>query len=362
MVTAEEAAALEGAMEESAGLPPGLYFGIIWIIITAIVCLLVGFLIGTRARQIAASAKTLTSAFLHFSFKIPEGEASIIGKQDDDNGGEDDEKEEAEEGNANVDELDAFIQPADTDSTLQDHPDLTVNPVMTYKIKRAKDEARAMQRRLALIAEGFDEKEVDERMEIEGAGGGGGGGGKQNALATLIAVGANVEGKRGGASEENALLQERRRLQRNVDAYLKTSEGIEKFKGDAKPSGAGKARDATGGRIKTASEVATETSHSRFGGEQYRRFSTNPKVARDGRFVLKRWGKANAHLLPEEEKVHRGGGAGGGDGGGAAALDLLDANTIAALEAELKEDEEGEEGEEDDDEGEEGGEGEALDA
>ena len=51
-------------------------------------------------------------------------------------------------------ELDAFIQPADTDSTLQDHPDLTVNPVMTYKIKRAKDEARAMQRRLALIAEG----------------------------------------------------------------------------------------------------------------------------------------------------------------------------------------------------------------
>ena len=262
MVTAEEAAALEGAMEESAGLPPGLYFGIIWIIITAIVCLLVGFLIGTRARQIAASAKTLTSAFLHFSFKIPEGEASIIGKQDDDNGGEDDEKEEAEEGNANVDELDAFIQPADTDSTLQDHPDLTVNPVMTYKIKRAKDEARAMQRRLALIAEGFDEKEVDERMEIEGAGGGGGGGGKQNALATLIAVGANVEGKRGGASEENALLQERRRLQRNVDAYLKTSEGIEKFKGDAKPSGAGKARDATGGRIKTASEVATETSHT----------------------------------------------------------------------------------------------------
>ena len=66
--------------------------------------------------------------------------------------------------------------------------------------------------------------------------------------------------------------------------------------------------------------------------------------------------------LPEEEKVHRGGGAAGGDGGGAAALDLLDANTIAALEAELKEDEEGEEGEEDDDEGEEGGEGEALDA
>ena len=96
--------------------------------------------------------------------------------------------------------------------------------------------------------------------------------------------------------------------------------------------------------------------------EQYRRFSTNPKVARDGRFVLKRWGKANAHLLPEEERVHRGGGAAGGDGGGAAALDLLDANTIAALEAELKEDEEGEEGEEDDDEGEEGGEGEALDA
>jgi len=175
-----------------------------------------------------------------------------------------------------------LMQPAEADPALNDHPDVTLNPVIMYQIKRAKEEMRTAQRRASLLAEGFDPSEVDERMQIEQTSGGGGRT-RPNALALLVSLGARVEPTGGGSSQEHAQLQDRRRLQRNVDAYLSKSVGVEKYRSD-KPSG----RDhVLGGRRKTAHEVARDTTS--FGGEQHRRLSANVQVAREARVLYRKW-------------------------------------------------------------------------
>ena len=261
------------------------------------VCLIVGILLGTRARQIVASLKSLANAVRSFSFLIPKP-ADILGEQDKmDDGGEDDEKDtKDDEEDAMM--LDNFMQPGDADPSLGDHPDVKVNPIMLYKIKVSKEQARYEQRRAALLAEGFAPEEVDERMEIEQMGGGGGGGGvKKNPLALFVELGARVEATKGGASADNAALQERRRLQRNVENFLFRAEGVEKFKPTSnKPQST---RDATGARYKTASEVATESAVLPIGGNRWKRLRANLQMARDARRLYRSWGSKNQATLAQ---------------------------------------------------------------
>ena len=104
--------------------------------------------------------------------------------------------------------------------------------------------------------EGFDPSEVEERMAIEGPGSNGPGGGRQNPLALLVSVGARVEAMAGGSSAEAAQLQERRRMLRNVDAYLAKSEGVEKYRSEKTIAAS---RDPiTGNRYKSAHEIARD--------------------------------------------------------------------------------------------------------
>lgn len=249
-----------------------------------LVCLLIGFLLGTRGRQIVAAIKAAGQAIKSLSFKIPMP-ASLMG-QSQTQGEDDGEKNEEDETDENEIGIDDFIQPSDADNGLNDHPDIHLSPVLLYKIKRSKEELRAQQRRAALLAEGFDEGEVEERMALEKETGGGGGG-RANPLALLISVGARVEATAGGDSAEAAKVQERRRLQRNVDQFLLRVDGIEKFRADEKDE------KVHIGRVKTAFEVARETAIRPIGGPAREREVANLHRAKDARNLLREWQKQN---------------------------------------------------------------------
>ena len=263
----------------------------------------------------------------------------------------------------------ALLQPVEADPVLGEHPDLTLSPVIKYQIQRAKEDTRLLQRRQALAAEGLSEEEITAQLEVDALTGGGGGKGKETPLALMIRLGARVEATKGGASAEQALIQARKREQRNVDQFLLKVQGIEKYKDE---KGTKASRDIkTGERIKSAHEVARDSAFVRVGGSKAQREETSAKRVKSQRQLLRDWGSVpeNAKILEEyaannkEEKARRQAKATGREtyaGGGTNALGLTE-DIAALLEAEL-EAEEGEEGEEGDEEGEEGEEGEELDA
>jgi len=297
--------------------------------------LIIGFLLGTRGRQIVASAKAIGGALKSFTFKIPEMAASALSQAQSTDDGADDQKQEDEDESDDVLDIDTFIQGVEEDPTLADHPDVQMSPVILYNIKKAKEELRLAQRRAALAAEGLDEREVDERMEVEQTTGGGQG--RSNPLALLISVGARVEATAASGNAERIAMQERRRLQRNVDAYLSKANGIEKYKGSEKEH-----RDPTGGRLRAAHEVAFETSVNRFGGQIFHREVANVKFAKNARVLFRKFqssqpGKAStlagedrrtAGLTSGFTRERAGGGAGGA---------LLDTDALASLQAEFSE-------------------------
>ena len=352
------------AVVETAALSVGCKSGDVslgLVIVLSIVWLAVGFLMGTRARQIAASLQAVPKALQAFTFRIPSSDASVLGQQTNkDDGGEDQPEEEEEEDIAKS--IENFIQSSDADPTLADHPDVHVSPIFTYKIKQMKEEQRAQQRRAALLAEGFDPSEVEERMQIEAtSGSGGGGAGRQNPLALLVSVGARVEPTAGGSSQEHVQLQERKRMQRNVDAYLSKAEGIEKFRPEKAEYNT---RDPISGtRYKAAHEVARETMVTPFGGSNYARNKTNVRVAHDARNTFRRWKRVNGAMI--EFKNHGEETTDGADKGPtgltrargvniASSTAGMNADMMAALQAEFDVDEEGEEDGEEGDEDEEG--------
>jgi len=311
-----------------------------------LVFLIIGFLLGTRAKQILASVKVVGTVMRKgFSLKVP-ASLSIMGdKQVADDGAGDDADQQEEEEEEEPSLLDQYIQPLEADPELADHPDVQISPVILYNIKKVKEELRLAQRKAALLADGLDEKEVEERMAMEASSGGGGGGGRMNALALLISVGARVEATSGSGNAEHVATMDRRRMQRNVDAYLQKAAGVEKFRSEKT------ARDPLGGRLKVAHEVAHETKLRRVGGEEYERAMANLKKAKEARAIYKSYQSKQptwqgASDDPGVMKRDRNANA-----GLANQTDML-----AALQAEV-EAEEGDEGEE----GEEGEEGDSED-
>lgn len=313
-------------------------------IVLCLVNLLIGFILGTRGRQIVASAKMLGQVAKSFSLKIP-GQSTVLGQ---DTSSKDDGEQEQQEVDDQEIGLEDFLAQGDADLALADHPDVVINSVMMYKLKKAKEEQRSAQRRAALLAEGFDENEVAERMELEESTGGGGGG-RMNALALLISVGARVEAAAGGDSADAQKLQERRRLQRNVEIFLNKTEGVEKFKSDKKYEH----RDPTGRRYKSAYEVARETLIHHAGGDAYKREIATIKTAKDARILYRRFKARNPQFFvrrrrpsgdsdqPQSKGLSRMRSVGGSV--------ALDAAAIASLQAELDDEDEDEvEGKDDD--------------
>jgi hypothetical protein len=300
-----------------------------------VVGLLLGFIAGTRARQIVASLTALGDAIKKaFSWLIPESEKALVGapptpplpsartagltyrrtwptltptpvwfvlalstgttvSQSD--GANDDEKDEDDDDTPAALELDDMLQPCDTDPILAEHPDVLLNPVMLYHIKRAKDEARVAQRRQSLSIEGLTDDEIDRQMHAEDNGGGGGGG-KMNALALLISVGARVEPSAGGNSAEAAAMQARKRMQRNVDAFLQRHAGIAKYQPPVVNSRRSARHASMGARRQAASEVALSTANIPHGGEQRQRELHEAARAKLSRRLMRVWEKEQVEL------------------------------------------------------------------
>ena len=158
-------------------------------------------------------------------------------------------------------------------------------------------------RRAALIAEGLPANEVEHIMGAEAVSGGAGGG-RQNALATLVAMGARVEATAGGQDAEHARLQERKRLQRSVDAFLQKHQGVEKFQTDGVEV---HAREKLGVRIRSAHEVARETEITRVGGTAFARSVANLERAREARDRYRQWMRSTeGHAFLEQAELVEG--------------------------------------------------------
>ena len=224
-----------------------------------LVGMILGFLLGTRGRQLAQSAKAMAMNMpAIWSFKIPpKAEESNDDEGKDENealGGGDDERPD--------DILEEFMARG-IENGLDDHPDLEINPVIMYQIKIAKEAKRMEMARAALRDEGMTEEEVEERMLLASMGGANPvSAGKPSAFQVLIDAGARFSSVSSG-SNEAALIQERKRQVRTIGVFLEKERGIDTGKDDkgtkTKPNTVLDPKKA-GERPKSAYQVAVETS------------------------------------------------------------------------------------------------------
>jgi len=357
-VLAAEAAAVEasGAASGEAGISMGIAAALL------VVGFLLGFLVGARSKQLAAKLSQIGKAILSMKslLNIPDAAAADQGLAGADTGGDDDDDDIENDGKdaENSDDfLDKFLD-MDPSEGLDDHPDLEVNPIFMYNIKKAKDEARADVRRQSLLAEGLSIDEADQRM-LAGESGGGGDS-KANPLAFLISVGARVQSASGKTSEEMQKKIEIKRKQRNVQVYLSKNMNIETGLSRTAKEEMDGGKGSKGGK-KSAYDVARETRNKPVGGAKHLREQAQLGRAKTARKILRHYqqqhggkggpGVVHADLGDRRQAV------GAKD---AAAILGSQADDLAALLPEGQEppDDDDEEEEEDDEEGEEGEEGE----
>lgn len=293
----------------------------IGIVIGLIIGLIIGFIAGARARKLAAAIAALKQAFK------PLAQATDAGEMDD-------ALKEDEDEITDLNDVDDFLN-NDSIPGLDDHADLEFNPIITYKIKLAKEEQRKEKRRAQLIADGYDPDEMDESAAAAAAGAAGAM--KQNALATLIAAGARVTPMAASQSAEAQQREERRRAVRTVDTFLNKSYDVDVTRlAFAQKSGEKKQR--------TALEVARLSQTERAGSGFEKRAIKAIGVAKDARNQFRELQK----LRPQE--VASGVVTGKRRGG-----DRLTNAQLSELQAELLEDDDdeldelGEEGGEDGD-------------
>lgn len=288
-----------------------------------LVGLLVGFLLGTRGRQILAAAKSSLTLVAAFTFKIAPTEA-------DGDDGDDRLDEELPLGGPDIEE---FLSTEQV-TALEDHPDVEVNPIILYQVKLAKEQARAdrvakhlSELRDKYIAEGLSEDEIVEKL-LEG-GEATGPSTRQNALQLLISVGASVvPGGRGG-NKESVDLQDRRRRLKNVESYLAQTMEVEvkKTKADKK--------NAAGVKVKDAYDVARETSIVAFDGGRLDRSAAQRSVAKAARNIYRGWMVRNPYatdVVNDDDDEEKNKEIGFGQRRTAADVDK---NDLASLQAEF---------------------------
>lgn len=327
-------------------------------VISGIICLIIGFIIGTRARQMSEALKAVGSLLKRVPFTLQISKAEEEGKA------EEVEADGDEEADVDPEEiLDPFLS---TELGLDIHPDLVISPIMMYHIKMAKERLREQQRmaqleemKQQLIAEGLSEAQADERVAFEAESGTMISGGKQSALAVLIQAGARVTPTGNRDSQEQTILNDMRRQKKNVEVYLSKQHDIDVTM--TKPEERSKRVGLEGTRMGPL-EMAVSTAKTPVGGPMARRSAEMVETARSGRLRLasavandkvlaeklhdfKLGAKANARRasrkLPPKDRRQAAQLEGAGAGG------LLDADSLAQLMAEAEQD--GEEGEEEED-------------
>ena len=247
--------------------------------IALVVGLLVGFLLGARTRQLAAKLKEVGRAMRSLTavFKIKDAGAMDSAEAMQEGEQEDEEEAKQKDVEEETDPMADFLN-LNEEAGLDDHPDIDLNPVMMFQIKKAKEAQKLQKQREELAAEGLTEAEIDERL-AEGGHGGGGGDGKPNALAVLIAAGARVTAIRSNNNQEQQKKEELRRQQRNIAVFLKTL--------DIDTSVKNSADDAVKGGKKSALEVARDTKTKPVGGDLHKRVLAQHSYAKSARDLLR---------------------------------------------------------------------------
>ena len=190
-------------------------------IATLIVGFILGFLTGTRAKQVVHAVKHLPTALRSLSKLLKE--VAPAGEAAGDDG--DDERvapEDEPEAELALDELVPSFLDESVVPGLDDHRDVEVSPIFLYQMKKAKEETRKQRLRDQLLSEGVDPNDTDAYLVNQSTGR------QRSSLAFLIAHGARFEPVAGrGADAASRAQQERRRQMRTVDSYLQKHLALE---------------------------------------------------------------------------------------------------------------------------------------
>jgi len=205
---------------------------------------------------------------------------------------------------------------------IDDNPEMEFNPIFDYLIKRQKELDRIEFLRKRAEEEGTTLEELNETAVAPGQ--------RQNALATLISVGARVTPMFNAESAAAIAQKEARRRAKNIETYLtKTCEvDCATFKRDDKKRMGGK-------KVMSAYEKALSTQENRVDGVRAKVEITAAKHSRD---QLREQLRLNPHLGGSQKFERR----------GAEKISMADLATIQdELENEAMDDDNEEEGDED---------------
>lgn len=300
-----------------------------------IVGIIIGYYVGVRGRNLVAALKALTK-------KMSKDMAS---DGDEAEGLDEDEEEKPE------DILEEFMY-REAMPGMDDHPELTLNPVLMYHIKEAKAKKRQEMYRAQLKLEGLSDEEIEERMNLGGDGSGLSGipQGKPNAFQILIMAGARVTAVAQGSQGDQAIIQERRRQTRTIDVFLAKERSIDTSKALKNKKPPRLLQPGLNMKQLNALQKAQETAVHPIGEDYAKRMTEMVGVAKRGRNMMrdqKARGKLTYVYVKEKKEKKRRDAANKEGGGG------LNLDDLAALQAEFaglgNVEIEGEEGEEGDD-------------
>jgi len=270
-----EAAALEADCA-APGLSPAIIAGV------AVACVLFGFVLGARGRRLATAAKALLSSLSKAGAGEKADKDSLAAAAD---GGADDNDMEGEDEQLEYNNIDlADFLSNRTDPGLDLHPELEVNPVLTYQIALAKEAARREKAINALKLEGLTDEEAEDRMfaeEMTKGGGKIGASERSSALQVLISHGARVTSVRQGASAEQAILDNLKRQKRTIDVFLGKTRGIETAFSKPEEQQAGRMQKEV-----SAAAKAVDTKLNRHGGASAERAKCQVRQAAQARVQL----------------------------------------------------------------------------
>ena len=186
-----------------------------------------GIVLGARGRMMMSLAMGAAASLLRFRIPVPNA---------DEGGGKD--EEEGGEGGQVVDKtmlhvergLDQFLV---TDATpfFDEHPNLELNPVLLYLIKKANDSEKARrmleQRLSTLLAEGYSPQEAMQQLREEAKViGRGNAAPEKRSIQVLIEHGARLKPVE-NADGVDAKVAQLKRNQRSISLYLAKSRSVE---------------------------------------------------------------------------------------------------------------------------------------
>jgi len=266
-----------------------------------VVGLVVGFLLGTRAKQMVAMFRTIIDGAWRsvLSLRLP-AEAGA-----DDEDGDVEAALRAPGDDANAPSIDNFLSDQ-TSADLDENAGLVVNPVLMYIVREAKAERarldklqRAQERRMGLSGSG--EPTDDELSELNALySQGGEEPRRKRAINVLIENGARLSSVANVADAEKVAAQMGKRNAANIFHYFSKTHDI-----DVRSREAARRRSDIGRWMPTAIEKANETEHTRYLSEDFKRQTVGVRAARNARTELRLFGDGPEYKAFRQAQIER---------------------------------------------------------